>query len=244
VQPAEFDVTRLCDPSTGVCEIARAPGESVSPADRQGVELIYVGDPMCSWCWGVSPALKEISQYCADRRIRFSLLVGGLRPGGGDPWNESFRSFLRREWETIQQRTGQPFGFQLLGRASYNYDTEPACCAIVAARSILPEGSLATTTLVSFFSSVQKKFYTRGEDPSEAGFYQDICEQHELDYERFRVALSSEEIARATHQEYARVRQLGVRGFPSFLLRSQDRVGFISAGYTTAQQLKNAVSRA
>ena len=23
-------------------------------------EIIYVGDPMCSWCWGFSPVLKRI----------------------------------------------------------------------------------------------------------------------------------------------------------------------------------------
>ncbi len=24
------------------------------------LEFIYVGDPMCSWCWGFSPALEQM----------------------------------------------------------------------------------------------------------------------------------------------------------------------------------------
>jgi len=42
--------------------------------------LIYVVDPMCSWCWGFSPVLKELMrQY--QGQISFQLMVGGLRPG-------------------------------------------------------------------------------------------------------------------------------------------------------------------
>lgn len=237
-------MTQSCDPSTGLCEISPASGAAAAQAAGPSVALIYVGDPMCSWCWGVSPAVREIAQYCDDHQVGFFLLVGGLRPGGGDPWNESFRSFLRHEWLIIQQRTGQAFGFQLLDRVSYNYDTEPACCAIVAAREMLQGRRRAATTLVSFFSSVQEKFYTRGEDPSEIEFYREICEQHLLDFERFQTAVRSQATLRATRQEYAQVRQMGVRGFPSFLLQSQERINLIQAGYTTAQQLQDAIAGA
>jgi len=235
-------VTQSCDPESGVCEIGPADGVTGLDARGHRAGLIYVGDPMCSWCWGVSPAVAEVAQYCADRQIGFSLRVGGLRPGGGDPWNESFRSFLRHEWQTIQQRTGQPFGFQLLDRASYNYDTEPACCAIVAARTMLEGHPHAIATLVSFFASVQRKFYTRGEDPSQIGFYREICEQHRLDFASFRTAALSQDIVLATHQEFAQVRRMGVRGFPSFLLESNNRVDVIRSGYTTAAQLMDALA--
>lgn len=235
-------MTQSCDSSTGLCEIAPNSGEAALRTAHRSVALIYVGDPMCSWCWGVSPAVQEIAVYCIGQQIGFSLLVGGLRPGGGDPWNESFRSFLRHEWQTIQQRTGQPFGFQLLERPSYNYDTEPACCAVVAARMMLQERPDATTALVSFFASIQRKFYTRGEDPRDFTFYREICEQHELDFARFEAEACSQDTLRATRQEYARVRQMGVRGFPSFLLQTQGGIRVVQAGYTNIQQLKAAIA--
>jgi putative protein-disulfide isomerase len=237
-------VTQSCDPSTGVCEIAPASGEIARQTDLQRVAVIYIGDPMCSWCWGVSPAVSEIEQFCADQQVGFSLRVGGLRPGGGDPWNASFRNFLRHEWQAIHQRTGQPFGFQLLDRASYNYDTEPACCAVVAARTMIQERPRATSILVSFFAAVQKKFYTRGEDPSEIEFYRELCEQHEIDFDQFQTKLRSQGTLQATRQDYAQVRQWGVRGFPTFLLQSDGRISVIQSGYTTAQQLKDAVAGA
>lgn len=235
-------MTQSCDPSTGLCEIG--PVSEVAGGDRDNRQLavIYVGDPMCSWCWGVSPAVKEIERYCADQQIGFALLVGGLRPGGGDPWNASFRDFLRHEWQEIQRRTGQPFGFQLLDRASYNYDTEPACRAVVAVRSMLQARPRATEILVSFFAAIQQKFYTRGDDPREIEFYREICERHELDFDQFQAIAQSQENLRATREDYARVREWGVRGFPSFLLQFQGGISVVRSGFVTAQELKDAVS--
>ncbi|MFQ5636915.1 MAG: hypothetical protein ACE5IR_02840 [bacterium] len=43
-------------------------------------EIIYVADPMCSWCWGFSPVLAKIRQVAKDK-VTVSLLVGGLRAG-------------------------------------------------------------------------------------------------------------------------------------------------------------------
>ncbi len=41
--------------------------------------LIYVHDPMCSWCWGFTSVYKQlVDQLPADIEIR--RLVGGLAP--------------------------------------------------------------------------------------------------------------------------------------------------------------------
>ena len=33
-------------------------------------ELIYVGDPMCSWCYGFAAAKKKLEDQCAGRLPR------------------------------------------------------------------------------------------------------------------------------------------------------------------------------
>ena len=41
-------------------------------------EFVYVGDPMCSWCWGFAPVLERMQEvYDVPLRV----VVGGLRPG-------------------------------------------------------------------------------------------------------------------------------------------------------------------
>ncbi len=88
-------------------------------------------------------------------------IVGGLRPGGGDEWNSSFKAFLRHEWENIHRVTGQPFGFTILDDAEFNYDTEPACRAVVAMSQLQESNQV----LLAFFSGIQRRLYVQGADP-------------------------------------------------------------------------------
>ncbi len=46
-------------------------------------KLIYFGDPMCSWCYGFAPELKEIISNLPE--VEFQLILGGLRPYGKEP---------------------------------------------------------------------------------------------------------------------------------------------------------------
>ena len=77
----------VCDVQTGVCSPAAAPHAPVLPWQPQGEpELIYVGDPMCSWCWGMAPALQAFAAHALQQELAFSVVLGGLRPGGADAW--------------------------------------------------------------------------------------------------------------------------------------------------------------
>jgi putative protein-disulfide isomerase len=169
---------------------------------------------MCSWCWGISPALHELEQRAKQRGIAFRIVVGGLRPGGGDEWNEQFTSFLQHHWEEIHQRTGQPFNYALLQRDSFNYDTEPSCRAVVAARTLDPNAEHL------FFELVQHHFYVQNQDPNQVDFYAPICTKLDLDFDAFKALFESEEIKKRTQSEFAINRQWGVRGYPTVLLHT------------------------
>ena len=121
-------------------------------------KLIYFGDPMCSWCWGISPQLFELEYAAAEQGIPFRLVMGGLRPGGGDPWNEQFTGFLRHHWEEVNQKSGQPFNQDLLGTDFFQYDTEPSFRAVVIVRDMHPALSHRFYEYVQHHFYVQKSF--------------------------------------------------------------------------------------
>ena len=77
-----------CDPVTGVCLLPEQDGpvDCAVPTVRHGWAVHYVGDPMCSWCWGISPTVSAVEAFCAAQGIDFSITMGGLRAGGGDPF--------------------------------------------------------------------------------------------------------------------------------------------------------------
>lgn len=229
----------MCDLETGVCQIAQPVTEpDALPLPSACAAVVhYAGDPMCSWCWGISPAVKALEAHCRARGIGFSITLGGLRAGGGEPWNAEFRDFLRREWTHIRQVTGQPFGMTLLERGHFDYDTEPACRAVVAARAVARQAELPGTTALAFFSAVQRRFYVEGADPKAVDFYRDVCASLGIAFDAFAAAFSSPATTRQTAEEFMRCRRMGVSAFPSVLVEANGQLNLIGKGFATEKQL-------
>ncbi len=226
-----------CDPVTGVCLLPDQdnPVDSAAPAARHGWAVHYIGDPMCSWCWGLSPTVGAVEAFCKAEGIQFSITMGGLRAGGGDLWAAAFKDFLGNEWRRIAQTTGQPFGFTLLDAAHFDYDTEPSCRAVATAKLLQGRNHLATSTVLKFFSAVQHKFYVEGQDPKVADFYASICASLALDFSEFRAVFDSAEALEAVQQEFVRCRQWGVRSFPTLLLEHNGKIEPLAEGFVTTE---------
>ena len=230
-------MANYCDPKTGIC----TPSTTEELTDigqnilTEKLEIIYVGDPMCSWCWGISPTLIRLRDHFAKQNIAFKVLVGGLRPGGGDPWDTQMKEFLRHHWEQVNERSGQPFGYQLMELDEFNYDTEPACRAVVAARPLVKEKEM------EFFEAIQRKFYVDSQDPNKSTFYASICDEFEINYATFLARFESEAIKQETTEEFNLNRRWGVRGYPSVLLLNNDQLYQVANGYATFEEMKGQV---
>jgi putative protein-disulfide isomerase len=121
-------------------------------ADR---EIIYVGDPMCSWCWGIAPELQDLQERHPE--LPFKVIVGGLRPGPhAEPMDDRLAAFLGHHWREVSARSGQPFDHSILERRDWVYDTEPACRAVVAMRRLDPPRAWP------LFKRLQRAFYAEG----------------------------------------------------------------------------------
>ena len=237
-QPKKVMTNINCDPETGLCMPAQlSDDKTLDTTQYTNMEIIYVGDPMCSWCWGISPALKEVREYYAPKGINYKIVVGGLRPGGGDAWTPEFKEFLKHHWEEVNERSGQPFGYTLFEKDTFEYDTEPACRAVVAARPQLEEKEM------EFFEAVQHKFYVDNEDPKEVSFYESICKDMSLDFTVFKQRFQDPEVKKATYQEFMLNREWGVKGYPSVFFRKDNELFPITHGYTTTEQMKKQIER-
>ena len=121
-------------------------------------KLIYFGDPMCSWCWGIAGHLQKLKEEFSGE-LDFQVVLGGLRPGGGDLWNDEMKGFLREHWEHVETASGQPFNYNLLERDEFNYDTEPPSRAVRVIRD------LAADKEFEFFKAIQGSFYAENNNP-------------------------------------------------------------------------------
>lgn len=225
----------FCDPVTGECTPAELSALGTEKIIEEGYEIIYVGDPMCSWCWGISNHLKELKVYFPQ--YKFSVVLGGLRPGGGEAWDQRMKDFLKHHWEEVTKRSGQPFGYALFDKEEFNYDTEPPCRAVVAAKKWLGDDVL------TFFEAVSEKFYVDNEDPGQAEFYKSICEMFEIPFDEFVKEFEKDETKYKTNQDFQLNRQWGVKGYPTVLFKAKEELYQINHGYTEFAQMREVIQK-
>jgi putative protein-disulfide isomerase len=194
------------------------------------VEVIYVGDPMCSWCYGFTPEFSKFYETYGDS-VDFRMLMGGLRPYTTHPWTAEKRQFLRAHWQEISDRTGQPFSFEKLNNAGFVYDTERAARAVVIVQEMSPENAYG------FFKAVQHAFYAENKDTGDVSTYVDLVPRFGLDPEVFAARYESDEYKDKTRQQFDEAGSMGATSFPTLLIRKGDSVRILAKGYTTADVL-------
>ncbi len=146
-------------------------------------KLIYVGDPMCSWCYGFAPQLEKLVEQHKSQ-MDVELVTGGLRPYYKKPINE-MKDFLLHHWQDVNKASHQPFNYDILDRTDLNYDTEPSCRAVVVVRHMNPE--------FEFFKMTQEAFYYQNKDLGSVENYYSILEALNLDIEIFTKRFNSDE---------------------------------------------------
>jgi len=187
--------------------------------------LIYVGDPMCSWCYGFSPELDQIKAAFPD--LPFEMVMGGLRAGGNETMME-LGEFLHHHWIDVQKASGQPFNFAILSQSTVTYDTEPACRATIIVRDMMPEQTYA------YFKEIQKGFYFYNNLPNDIDSYLQPAMKLGIDHNLFVTRYNSQEAKMAAYEDFELAQKMGVQGFPALILKSGDKYYKITDGYQKA----------
>lgn len=190
--------------------------------------LFYIGDPMCSWCYGFTPQLDSIKSLYPN--VPVSLIVGGLRAFGTESF-ESLSAFLHEHWEEVHERTNQPFQFDILQSTGLIYDTEPACRAVVTMRSISPNKEYL------YFQKLQKSFYADGKNPTSVHTFVSIANELGVDGEKFEKHFHSPVIQNETQRDFQLAKTLHVEGFPSLVALVDGKLHRVSNGYSSHQQI-------
>lgn len=187
-------------------------------------EILYLTDPMCSWCWGFWPVIQGIREKFGDS-IPVRIVLGGLRPGTKEPMTQEIKDFVLHHWEEVQDTTGQDFNFAFDMPDDFRYDTEPACRAVVTVRRIQPDD------VFRYFHRLQEAFYLDNRDVTDPEVLAAEAAEMGVDRERFRRSFEDPELVSETRSDFVFSANLGIRGFPSMVLRHQDEYRLLTIGY-------------
>lgn len=198
--------------------------------------LWYFADPMCSWCWGFSPAIEALRDEYRDR-MKIALVLGGLRPGVTEAMTPTVREEILHHWHAVHDRTGQPFRFEGALPEGFVYDTEPASRAVVTVSGIEP------SLIFPLFKAIQSAFYAEGRDVTQVAVLTELATGLGVDVAAFLNAFDSDAARAKTQAHFRQARQAGVRGFPTLIVQQGEQLQPISNGCLPLETVRGAIDR-
>ncbi|MFT5111452.1 MAG: putative protein-disulfide isomerase [Parasphingorhabdus sp.] len=200
------------------------------------LNVYYVLDPMCSWCWAFRDSwlalLKELPE---EVNIRY--VLGGLAADSDTPMADSMRQGLQQTWAMIAERTGTEFNFDFWSNNTPRRSTYPACRAVISAARLKP-GSL-----LDMVHAIQRAYYMQAKNPSDTTILCDCAESIGIDRKSFAEELESEVVEQDFQKNLYLAQTMGIQGFPAVLVVAQKNDNekpahhLITSGYCDAQTL-------
>jgi len=205
------------------------------------MQLIFVGDPMCSWCYGFGKELSAVLQARPD--LPLQIVVGGLRAGGSEVLDEAGKQFRLTHWARVEAASGLPFNREaLMARKGFVYDTEPICRAVVAARNIAPEAPL-----LDVFRALQHAFYVDGLDTTDPETLARVTAQaltvagHPATAQAVLDQYQSPATIEEAREDFRKARRWGINSFPALLMEVGDELYSVAPGYRSAAELLSSI---
>ncbi|MFD2244780.1 DsbA family protein [Pontibacter ruber] len=199
--------------------------------------IIYVMDPMCSWCYGFAPIIKKVKEE-QEGKLKFKLVLGGLRPGTTEPMAENMKDTLKQHWEDVEKVTGQAFDLSFFDRTGFVYDTEPACRAVVTMRYLNPQKEMEMA------EEVQRAFYAKNNDVTKAEVLTAIAANLGIEEETFQEKFNSEAMKEKTMQDFLIARHLQANAFPSVYLLNGTDLHLLNRGYRSYEAVTSRLEEA
>lgn len=95
------------------------------------IRLIYIADPMCSWCYGFGLQLDELLDALPEAQL--DIILVGLRAYYTEALDEAGKAAILTHWRQVEKASRLPFSTSGIVRPGFLYDTEPTCRTVVTA---------------------------------------------------------------------------------------------------------------
>ncbi len=203
--------------------------------DEEKPEIIYVFDALCGWCYGFSPVIQKLHEEF-EKTADFLVLSGGMikeedaGPVGEMAW------YIKQAYKQVEDVSGVKFGKEFLenvlekGDAVFDSVTPARAMAVFRLEKI----ELA----VDFAARLQKAIYFHGMLPGNDETYKALAAEFQLDPDTFVARMKTREIDEIVRNEFQVVAGMGVKGYPSVIVRKGGEMKTLSRGYMDYDALR------
>lgn len=187
-------------------------------------KLLYIMDPMCSWCWAFSPTLEAIKHTFPNLPVQF--IMGGLAADSETPMPKEQQQTIRSIWQHIEESTGTKFNYEFWTQCSPRRSTWRACRAVIVAEQLKP-GSADQMA-----NAIQHAYYLNAQNPSDSETLIPLAKSLGIDASDFAALIDTQNTQQTLQEHMAFARQLNVSGFPALRFFDDEKVIRLSDGYT------------
>ena len=183
--------------------------------------LIYGFDPLCGWCYGAVPMMRDLQRRRPGLPVR--LVMAGLVTGGRIGPYAEMAGYIRGASDRLEAVTGRrPSGafFDLIRRAGVLGDSGPPAVAIDAVRRAAPDAAL------TFAHAVIEAHFEQGMDLNDRAAYAPFVKEHAPG-----LALPDIHDPALAEAAFAEGRRLGIASFPSLILLEGDCIRRLPSVY-------------
>jgi len=200
------------------------------------VKLIYIYDPMCSWCWGYRPTWLTLQQAIKEQlpSIEVNYLLGGLAPDSDLPMPADMQHFLQQTWKKIENQLGTKFNFDFWQDCQPRRSTYPACRACLIAREYGLEKEM--------YFAIQEAYYLQAKNPSDDSTLIAVAGGLGIDEALFSEQLKAVTTQQNLLKEIELAHSLPIRGFPSLVLNIDEESYSIPIDYLHDQVSLDAIN--
>ena len=194
------------------------------------MNITYLFDPLCGWCYGASGALERLSRVDGTT---IHLSPTGLFAGeGARSMDQSFAAYAWQNDQRIARLTGQIFSEtyrrQVLGATGAPFDSAPATLAIVAVGLQAPSEEMAA------LKALQRARYVDGRDNGDMGVVIGILEDAGFTDAADRLRVRDPELMAAYRARIASSRAdmalFGANGVPALVVGEGDSRRLLPSG--------------
>lgn len=191
-------------------------------------------DPVCTWCWGEEPIFRRLETHFPGQ-IEFRYVMGGLvrnideftDPSNHiDAGSEGANKQIVSHWKESEKRHRMPIqeeGFALFSKE--NPSTYPQNIAYKAAQMVDPKRADL------FLKRIREKTLAFAEVTSRTDVLMSIASEVGIDVGPMLKHLRDGSAEKAFHTDMALGRNLGISGFPSFIVKYNNS-SYLLRGFT------------
>ncbi|WP_293266360.1 DsbA family protein [Neptunomonas sp.] len=189
------------------------------------MQLLYIMDPMCSWCWAFSPTIDAIKQQFPNLPITY--VMGGLAADSESTMPAEQQEAIQSIWSQIEAKTGTRFNHDFWTKCTPRRSTWQACRAILAAENI------QSGAAPGMARAIQHAYYLEAKNPSDNATLIALAESLGIDPSEFSKQLNSTSIQQEFEENLRVSQQLDVSGFPALRLLEGQQATRVSDGYSS-----------